>query len=52
MDNVSVKNTSARYTCDMMVDKMEKSIKYIWTINVSSMSCDLYNNNNQYHMVF
>jgi len=54
--SVSVENTGkAKYTCDMMVNKIAESITSIYMNNnvyVSSMSCGLYNNNNQYRLVF
>ena len=55
MNSVSLENAgSAKYTCDMVVDKIGESILSIMdnNIHVSNMLCDLYNNNNQYCSVF
>ena len=50
MNSVSVKNIgNAKYTCDMMVNKIAESVTSIYmdnNIHVSSISCGLYNNNN------
>ena len=55
MNCVFVKNIeSAKYTCDIMVEKITESVTNINenNIHVSNKSCYLYNNSNQYRLVF
>ena len=52
---MSIENTwSIEYTYNMVADNKSESVKSVTDkiIHVSSITFYLYNNNNQYHMVF